>query len=84
MEDVISDSDVLSDRFTDRAELAAVLQAALDDLNETDREILLRYYFYSETTAEIGERMAMSPERIKSRLKRGREKLKQKLGGVMP
>ena len=84
MEDMITVSGELSDRFTDRAEQAAVLQAALEELNETDREILLRYYYYNETTAEIGARMAMSPERIKSRLKRGREKLKQKLGGVMP
>ena len=84
LEDAVLLSDAQAERFSDRTELKAALQTALDALNETDREILLRYYFYGETTAEIAERLSFKAETIKSRLRRGREKLKQKLGGELP
>jgi len=84
LEDTILLSDAQAKRFSDRAELKAVLQDAFNALNETDREILLRYYFYGETTAEIAERLSLKTETVKSRLRRGREKLKQNLGGEMP
>ena len=41
-----------------------------------DREIFLRYYYYDQKISEIADEMDMNAETVKSRLRRGREKLK--------
>lgn len=51
----------------------------LDALCPRDRAIFLRHYYYGQTTAEIGQALAMSPSTVKVRLHRGRKKLKELL-----
>ena len=51
----------------------------MDGLGEPDREIFLRYYYYEQKIAEIADEMAMNAGTVKSRLRRGREKLRQTL-----
>lgn len=44
-----------------------------------DREIFLRHYYYGQTIPVICRQMHLTPSAVKSRLKRGREKLKATL-----
>ena len=46
---------------------------------EPDREIFLRHYFYEQSAAEIALLLDMSTNTVKSRLRRGRERLRAEL-----
>lgn len=60
-----------------REEENALVRRAVDALPRRDREVFLRHYFYAQTVAEIAAAMEMDPSTVKSKLRRGREKLKQ-------
>ena len=62
-----------------RAELAAAVRKAVDSLRPKDREIFLRYYFYLQPTEEIALALGMAQATIRSRLARGRERLRKTL-----
>lgn len=59
-----------------RLEQARAVRLALDGMGEPDREIFLRHYYYCQTVSAIGLEMGMNPSTVKSRLSRGRDKLK--------
>lgn len=80
------EEDVLEipDEFTpvtraEKAEERAQVRKAVDSLGEPDREIFLRHYFFAQTVAEIGEHMRLNESTVKTRLRRGRQKLKDML-----
>lgn len=55
------------------------VQATLAQLPEPDREIFLRHYYYCQTLTVIAQEMGMGLSAVKSRLSRGRQKLKTEL-----
>ena len=65
------------DDSLEKWERKRLLDEALSELDETEREILLRFYYREQSTAQIALAMDMKRETVKSRLKRGREKLKK-------
>lgn len=65
------------DDSLEKWEREKMLGEALGKLDDTDREILVRFYYYEESTAQIALIMNLKREGVKSRLKRGREKLKK-------
>ena len=79
MEDRFAVSEDMVSTNLEKNERKQMVRKALDSLGESDREIFLRHYYYNQTVAEIAEEMKMNPETVKSRLARGREKLKKKL-----
>ena len=62
-----------------RAELAKAVRRAVDGLRPRDREIFLRYYFYLQPTEQIARELGMAQASIRSRLARGRERLRKTL-----
>ena len=44
-----------------------------------EREIIVRYYYYSQNTAKIAEVMNLNINTVKSKLRRARDKIKTKL-----
>ena len=50
---------------------------AVDRLEEPDRSILLRYYFFYQKTEAIARDMGLNPATVRTRLSRGRKKLKE-------
>lgn len=54
-----------------------MVRRAVDGLEPVDREVFLRHYFWQQTVAQIADEMGKKPSAIKSRLARGREKLKK-------
>jgi len=64
---------------TERAEERRQVRRAVNSLGEPDREIFLRHYFFGQTVAEIGIGMHLNESTIKTKLRRGRQKLKEML-----
>lgn len=60
-----------------RAEEEALVRRAVDRLSPRDREVFLRHYFYGQTVERISAEMDLNPSTVKTKLRRGREKLKQ-------
>ncbi len=60
----------------EREERAGLLKESLECLKRDEREIMIRYYFLYETTEIISKSMGIRRNTVKSKLKRGREKLK--------
>lgn len=62
-----------------------MIQASLLELEPDNREIFLRYYFYNQSVSEISAILGLTPTAVKSRLLRGRKKLKEILlqGGFL-
>ena len=58
------------------------VREAVLSMTQPDQEIFLRHYYYCQSVAVIAEKMKMNPSTIKTRLKRGREKLRQYLTGL--
>ena len=80
------EDDVLEipDEFTpatkaEQAEERLQVRRAVEQLEEPDREIFLRHYYYAQTVAKIGQCMHLNESTIKTKLRRGRQRLKDLL-----
>ena len=56
-----------------------MVRSAVESLEPVDREIFMRHYFWRQTVVQIAEEMGKNQSAVKSRLSRGREKLRKKL-----
>ena len=63
----------------ERAVERQLVRQAVDSLPQPDREIFLRHYYYAQTVQEIGAAMGLNVSTIKTKLRRGRMKLKKQL-----
>ncbi len=63
----------------EKRELAKQLRDIISELNVTDKEIIIRYYYYSQNIVQIAGVMNMNSDTVKSKLRRTREKIKIKL-----
>lgn len=71
----IPDADTPEDAIQ-RAEEARLIREAVDDLGEPDREVFLRHYYFAQTVAEIANGMGLNESTVKTKLRRGRMRLK--------
>ena len=67
------------DACLERAEEQKLVRRAVDSLPKEDREIFLRHYYYAQTICEISREMNMNESTIKTKLRRGRLRLKTML-----
>lgn len=65
----------------DREQRDSLVRDAVLSMPQPDREIFLRFYYYCQSVSVISEKMQMNPSTVKTRLRRGREKLRQHLTG---
>ncbi|HVX12860.1 MAG TPA: sigma-70 family RNA polymerase sigma factor [Pirellulales bacterium] len=72
-------SGLMPARQLDKAELCAVVQAALDSLSERQRLAVLLNKFEQMSYADIAATMDLTPQAIKSLLSRARENLREAL-----
>ena len=77
MEDYLNLPQEDVERLAEAGERARIIRQALGSLEPSDQEIFFRYYAREETVAEIAAQMGWKLPTVKSRLQRGREKLKQ-------
>lgn len=60
-----------------RSEESFFVRQAVNEMAPEDREIFLRHYYYAQTVREIAVSMMMKESTVKTRLRRGRMKLKE-------
>lgn len=60
----------------EKAEERKLVRRAVDQLGEPDREIFLRHYYYAESVEEISHGMHLNESTVKTKLRRGRMRLK--------
>ena len=60
----------------EKEEEAELVRKAVDSLREPDREIFLRHYYYAQTVREISMEMNLNESTIKTKLRRGRARLR--------
>lgn len=60
----------------DKAEERAAVHRAVLEMGQPDREIFLRHYYYCQKLSDIARAMDMHEPTVKTRLRRGREKLR--------
>ena len=78
-EDLLSPAQQQAAAHIERRELERMTRQALDELDESTRQVFLLYYYHRETTAHIARALGISQSAVKSRLARGREKLRKTL-----
>lgn len=61
----------------DQEERARLVRGLVDGMEPVDREIFLRHYYWRQPVAQIAREMSKNQSAIKSRLARGREKLRK-------
>lgn len=62
-----------------RREEYRALRRAVDGLDEPDRTIFLRHYYLYQSTGKIAEDMGLNRNTVTTKLRRGRERLKEEL-----
>jgi RNA polymerase sigma-70 factor (ECF subfamily) len=75
--DVSDDKSV--EEFVISEEDKRLVQKAILSMNSPDREIFIRYYYNSETAADVAVNTGLTEAAVKHRLARGREKLRQNI-----
>ncbi len=60
-------------------EQALFLKKAILAMQHPDREIFLRHYYYYQSVAQIADEMSINISSVKTKLRRGRNKLKEAL-----
>lgn len=63
----------------ERSEEQRLVRRAVGYLPKQDRELFLRYYYYAQTVGEISLQMGLNESTVKTRLRRGRMRLKELL-----
>ena len=72
-------SGLMPTRQSEKSEMRAVVQAALETLTETQRMAVLLHRFDEMSYADIAATLDLSPSAVKSLLSRARESLREKL-----
>ena len=72
---IVADDDV--QQLLEKQERTRLVHEALTALQAEDREIFLRYYYYNQSVSQISEALGRNTNTVKSRLARGRSKLKE-------
>ncbi|MCD7784162.1 MAG: RNA polymerase sigma factor [Oscillospiraceae bacterium] len=69
----------MTDDFSnlEKEEQTREIKSALDKLKKPEREVLLRYYYYNQPVATISEETGTNVATVKTRLQRGRVRLKE-------
>lgn len=63
----------------EKRELSAAVKRAVLEMGQPEKEIFLRFYYYYQTLEKISEDMKIPLSTVKTKLRRGRMKLKQTL-----
>ena len=66
-----------------QADRDRIVREAVDAMEPTDRTIFLRYYYHCQPINSIARELRMPVSTVKSRLRRGREKLRAALEGKL-
>lgn len=76
-EDIVIISDIDLERDFEQQEQARFIKQAVFAMQHPDREIFLRHYYYCQSVSQISDETGINISTVKTKLRRGREKLKE-------
>ena len=76
-DDIIVISDITPEHTLEKREQARMMKQAVLSMQYPEREIFLRHYYYYQPVAQIAEEMGLNISTVKTKLRRGRDKLKE-------
>jgi len=76
-DDIIVISDITPEHTLEKREQARMMKQAVLSMQHPEREIFLRHYYYYQPVAQIAEEMGLNISTVKTKLRRGRDKLKE-------
>lgn len=76
-EDIVIISDIDLERDFEQQEQARFIKQAVFAMQPPDREIFLRHYYYCQSVSQISDETGINISTVKTKLRRGREKLKE-------
>ena len=79
---LILDDDSEFDRLA-QEDQDEMVRKAVYAMPQPDKEIFLRFYYYCQSVSLIADQMQMNPSTVKTKLKRGRERLRMILSKNM-
>lgn len=57
--------------------ISDALKDALDEIGEPDREIMIRHYYFCQSSTKIAEALDMKPKTVKTKILRAKDKLRK-------
>lgn len=78
-EETLAVDGITPEQIFQQKELQETVRSCVLGMEEPDREIFLRHYYYHQKTQQIAQEMGMNHSTVRSRLRRGRESLKRTL-----
>lgn len=72
----LADSYSLADTL-DTTMLSRDIESSINELGKPDREIVIRYYYYYQSTPKIADILGLNADTVKTKLRRARLKLKK-------
>ena len=72
---LILDEDSVFDSL-EREDQDQLIRKLVYSMPQPDKEIFLRFYYYCQSVSVIANQMQMNPSTIKTKLRRGRERLR--------
>ena len=78
-EDILVIDDGSTESRLEEKELRERVRRAVLSMEEPDREIFLRHYYHCQPLSDIAKEMKMNLSTVKTKLRRGREKLREAL-----
>lgn len=78
-DETLTDPAPLPEQQAERRDRDDTVRRAVEDMPPPDRELFIRFYYLGQTVEEIAAVTGWNPSTLKSRLRRGREKLKREL-----
>lgn len=79
IEDYIAVSGENVEKLCEQQERSRYLTSTLDKLDRVTRQVFVRHFYYGETLSDISQALSLNNSTVKSRLRRGKEKLKEEL-----
>lgn len=76
-DDIILISDSTPELTMEKREQAQIVRQAVLFMQHPEREIFLRYYYYYQPVAQIAQEMGINASTVKTKLRRGRDTLKE-------
>ena len=72
----LPDETPLPEELAELRERDETVRRAVEAMSPPDRELFIRFYYLEQTVGEISAVTGQNPSKVKSRLRRGREKLR--------
>lgn len=76
VQDGLPDEAAPPEELAELRERDETVRRAVEEMSPPDRELFIRFYYLDQTVGEIAAVTGQNPSTVKSRLRRGREKLR--------